>query len=90
MGGHYGDEFIESHAKGLVVRNALGAAIPAAGVGCGFGRDILDALADLRRAEGGTGPFAAECLTEDYELGWLGRWFPCSVNVPDGAVFHGT
>lgn len=71
VGGHYGDEFIESHAKALVVRDALGAAIPAAGVGCGFGRDILDALADLRRAEGESGPFAAECLTEDYELGWL-------------------
>lgn len=71
VGGHYGDEFIESHAKGLVVRGALGAAIPAAGVGCGFGRDILDALADLRGATGGSGPFAAECLTEDYELGWL-------------------
>jgi bacteriophage N4 adsorption protein B len=71
VAGHYGDEFIESHAKGLVVRDALGAAIPAAGVGCGFGRDILDALAELRRAEGDSGPFAAECLTEDYELGWL-------------------
>ena len=71
VAGHYGDEFIESHAKGLVVRDALGAAIPAAGVGCGFGREILDALAQLRRAEGDSGPFAAECLTEDYELGWL-------------------
>ncbi|MDB5724356.1 MAG: hypothetical protein JWQ16_1110 [Novosphingobium sp.] len=71
VAGHYSDEFIESHAKGLVVRNALGAAIPAAGVGCGFGRDILDALAALRRTEGDSGPFAAECLTEDYELGWL-------------------
>lgn len=71
VAGHYGDEFIESHAKGLVVRNALGAAIPAAGVGCGFGRDILDALAELRREDGDSGPFAAECLTEDYELGWL-------------------
>lgn len=71
VGGHYGDEFTESHAKGLVVRDALGAAFPAAGVGCGFGREILDALAELRRAEGESGPFAAECLTEDYELGWL-------------------
>jgi adsorption protein B len=71
VGGHYGDEFVEAHAKGLVVRNALGAAIPAAGVGCGFARDILDTLAELRRADGESGPFAAECLTEDYELGWL-------------------
>ncbi|MFT4027689.1 MAG: glycosyl transferase family protein [Novosphingobium sp.] len=71
VAGHYCDEFTEAHAKGLVVRDALGAAIPAAGVGCGFGREILEALAALRRAEGGDGPFAAECLTEDYELGWL-------------------
>jgi bacteriophage N4 adsorption protein B len=71
VGGHYGDEFVEAHAKAMVVRDALGAAIPAAGVGCGFGREILTRLATLRAAEGESGPFAAECLTEDYELGWL-------------------
>ena len=71
VAGHYSDEFAEAHAKGMVVRDALGAAIPAAGVGCGFGRGILDTLAELRREEGAPGPFAAECLTEDYELGWL-------------------
>lgn len=75
VAGHYGDEFVEAHAKALVVRDALGAALPAAGVGCGFGRDILEALAGPRRGEGVAGPFAAECLTEDYELGWLiARW----------------
>lgn len=71
VAGHYCDEFAESHAKTLVVRGALGAALPAAGVGCCFGRDMLDALTALRRQEGASGPFAAECLTEDYELGWL-------------------
>lgn len=71
VAGHYCDEFAEAHAKTMMVRDALGAAIPAAGVGCGFGRDIVDALIALRRAEGENGPFAAECLTEDYELGWL-------------------
>lgn len=71
VAGHYGDEFAESHAKAMVVRDALGAAIPAAGVGCAFGRDILDLLVGLRQQEGESGPFAAECLTEDYELGWL-------------------
>jgi Glycosyltransferase like family 2 len=71
IAGHYGDEFVESHAKAMVVRDALGAAIPAAGVGCGFARDILARLAALRGDEGESGPFAAECLTEDYELGWL-------------------
>lgn len=71
VGGHYSDEFTESHAKAMVVRDALGAAIPAAGVACGFSREIMAGIARYRRAEGGAGPFAAECLTEDYELGVL-------------------
>jgi adsorption protein B len=71
IAGHYSDEFAEAHAKTLVVRDALRAPIPAAGVGCGFGRERLAALAALREADGGDGPFAAECLTEDYELGLL-------------------
>ncbi len=71
IAGHYGDEFTESHAKALVVRDVLGAALPAAGVGCGIARDMLDQLAQIRRHEGGAGPFSAECLTEDYELGLL-------------------
>jgi adsorption protein B len=77
VAGHYSDEFTEAHAKAMVVRDALGAAIPAAGVGCGFSRAALFNLARVRMAEneGGAavsaGPFAAECLTEDYELGLL-------------------
>ena len=71
IAGHYSDEFTEAHAKSLVVRNALGAAIPAAGVGCGFSREALASLARLRMTDGGSGPFASECLTEDYELGLL-------------------
>ena len=80
VSGHYADEFTEAHAKAMVVRDAMGAALPAAGVGCAIGREILAELADARkveleRAEGPlagrrAGPFAAECLTEDYELGW--------------------
>lgn len=69
IGGHYADEFAESHAKALVVRNALGAPLPAAGVGCGFSRGAMQRLAERRLDEGGEGPFAPECLTEDYELG---------------------
>ena len=68
IAGHYGDEFAEAHGKTMVVRDSLAAGLPAAGVGCGFARDILDTLA---RKRGGGGPFAAECLTEDYELGLL-------------------
>ena len=71
IGAHYADEFTEAHAKLMVVRDALGAAIPAAGVGCGIARAALSALAMMRRQEGGEGPFAAECLTEDYELGLM-------------------
>jgi adsorption protein B len=71
LGGHYTDEFTEAHAKAMVVRDALGTAIPAAGVGCGFARATLARLAMVRTAEGGSGPFASECLTEDYELGVL-------------------
>ena len=69
IAGHYADEFAEAHAKAMVVRNALGAAIPAAGVGCGFARDKLAELAHRNELTGTSGPFAADCLTEDYELG---------------------
>lgn len=69
IAGHYSDEFAENHAKGMVVRAALGAAIPAAGVGCGFSRNALEALAERRRLAGQAGPFEPDCLTEDYELG---------------------
>ncbi|MBV1917927.1 MAG: glycosyl transferase family protein [Sphingomonadaceae bacterium] len=71
ISGHYADEFAEAHAKSMVVRDALGAAIPAAGVGCGFSRDLLGTLACERSRGTGEGPFAADCLTEDYELGLL-------------------
>ena len=80
VSGHYADEFTESHAKAMVVRDALGAALPAAGVGCAIDRDVLAELAEARKTElerndgpiqgRFAGPFAAECLTEDYELGW--------------------
>lgn len=71
IAGHYTDEFTEAHAKGLVVRDALGAAIPSAGVGCAVSRAMLGRIARLRMAEGGAGPFDQDCLTEDYELGVL-------------------
>lgn len=66
IGSHYCEEFAEAHGKGLVVRDALGAALPAAGVGCAVSRT---ALARLAAARGGTNPFETESLTEDYELG---------------------
>jgi adsorption protein B len=76
VAGHYTDEFTEAHTKTLVVRDALGAAIPSAGVGFGVSRVGLGRLAAHRASqtttdEGGNGPFEPACLTEDYELGLL-------------------
>ena len=65
IAGHYGDEFAESHGKELVVREAVGAAIPLAGVGCAIERGALDRLAAMN----GGDPFAADSMTEDYEIG---------------------
>lgn len=63
VGRHYCDEFAEAHAKELPVRAGLGAPMPTAGVGCAFRVDALTALAR------GSGPFCADSLAEDYELG---------------------
>jgi adsorption protein B len=65
IGGHYMDEFAENHVKDMAVREALGAAVPSAGVACAIERGMLGRIAD---AAGGA-PFDASCLTEDYELG---------------------
>lgn len=72
VAGHYQDEFAEAHLKAMVVRDALGAALPAAGVGCAISRGMLRRIAPAGSGAGaaGAGPFAAECLTEDYEIGW--------------------
>ena len=50
----------------MVVRNALGASLPAAGVGCAFGRRML---AQIAFRAGRDAPFDEDSLTEDYELG---------------------
>jgi adsorption protein B len=65
VSGHYCDEFAEAHTKELVVREAVGASIPLAGVGCAVARAPLAQLAAM---EGGK-PFAGNSMTEDYELG---------------------
>ncbi len=63
IAGHYCDEFAETHQRDLPVRAALGALLPLAGVGCAFRIEALLSLANL------DGPFPADSLTEDYELG---------------------
>lgn len=65
VSGHYLDEFAETHTKDIVVREALGAAAPSAGVGCAIDRNVL---AEIARQRDGL-PFDPSCLTEDYELG---------------------
>ena len=65
ISGHYCDEFAEAHIKELVVREAVGAAIPLAGVGCAIARKPLAQLAALGEGK----PFAGRSMTEDYELG---------------------
>ena len=64
IGASYADEFAEAHGKELVVRAAIGAGLPSAGVGCAISRGALVALADAHGA-----PFDPASLTEDYELG---------------------
>jgi bacteriophage N4 adsorption protein B len=65
IGGHYCDEFAEAHSKELVVREAVGAAIPLAGVGCAISRNAMAKLAAMHDGR----PFAGTSLTEDYEMG---------------------
>ncbi|MEL1249427.1 glycosyl transferase family protein [Aurantiacibacter gilvus] len=66
IGSHYCEEFAEAHGKALVVRDALGTSLPAAGVGCAFDRQMLGTMAAAASADA---PFDEESLTEDYELG---------------------
>ena len=66
IAGHYGDEFAEAHGKVMVVRGAIGAGLPSAGVGTAIARPMLARLAQLQPD---VGPFPTGSLTEDYELG---------------------
>lgn len=66
LGSHYCEEFTEAHGKTMVVRDAFGAALPAAGVGCAVSRDAIEKLCQTRSDQR---PFSADSLTEDYELG---------------------
>jgi bacteriophage N4 adsorption protein B len=63
--GIYIDEFTEYQSRDMPARQAMGAFIPSQGVGTGFRRDALDALA----LSDGNRIFEPVCLTEDYENG---------------------
>ncbi|WP_435418415.1 glycosyl transferase family protein [Parerythrobacter aurantius] len=66
IAGHYCDEFAEAHGKAMPLRDAIGAGLPSAGVGCAIAREQL---ALLSAARGDGLPFDAGSLTEDYQLG---------------------
>jgi bacteriophage N4 adsorption protein B len=66
ISGHYCDEFAEAHGKLLVVREAIGASVPLAGVGCAIDRHLLGKIALSSHLN----PFDTDSLTEDYELGF--------------------
>src|SRR3546814_19662843 len=64
IAGHYLDELAEAHGKDLVVREALGASVPSAGVGCAIRRDLMDSIARLN----GGKPFD-EARSEERRVG---------------------
>ena len=63
--GVYCDEFAEYQARDMQAREFMNAFVPSNGVGTGFRRDALDALA----CAAANRIFEPVCLTEDYENG---------------------
>jgi adsorption protein B len=63
--GVYCDEFAEYHTRDMAVRSSFGCFVPGSGVGTGYSRDALEALA--RASENRV--FEPASLTEDYESG---------------------
>jgi bacteriophage N4 adsorption protein B len=64
--GVYCDEFAEFQSRDLPVRSRMGAFVPSAGVGTGYSRRGLEALANRESGR----VFDPACLTEDYENGY--------------------
>ena len=65
VAGTYMDEFAESHAKDMVVRESVAGVVPSAGVGTCFSRRALRALCENTSNL----PFNTDSLTEDYDVG---------------------
>ncbi len=63
--GVYCDEFAENHLRDMVVRSTFGCFVPGAGVGTGYRRESLEALARVSSNR----VFEPAALTEDYESG---------------------
>ena len=64
--GVYCDEFAEFQFKDMPARELLGGFLPSSGVGTGFSRRALEAVAAANRNQ----IFDATSLTEDYEIGY--------------------
>lgn len=65
VAGTYMDEFAESHAKDMVVRESVSGVVPSAGVGTCFSRRAMAALVGVTHNK----PFNTDSLTEDYDVG---------------------
>jgi len=65
VAGTYMDEFAESHAKDMVVRESVAGVVPSAGVGTCFSRRAIKALVEDTDNQ----PFNTDSLTEDYDVG---------------------
>lgn len=65
VAGTYMDEFAESHAKEMVVRESVSGMVPSAGVGTCFSRKALASLIGATHNK----PFNINSLTEDYDVG---------------------
>ena len=63
--GVYCDEFAEYQTRDMVVRSSFGCFVPGAGVGTGYSREALEALALVSSNR----VFEPAALTEDYESG---------------------
>jgi adsorption protein B len=87
IAGHYADEFAEAHGKELVVREALGASLPSAGVGCAFLREALMRLTEdyelgLRlRAAGGRAAFVRLPACSKRPLVVTREYFPSTIEA---------
>ncbi|WP_323016319.1 glycosyl transferase family protein [Castellaniella sp.] len=93
VAGTYMDEFAESHAKDLVVRESMVSEVPSAGVGTCFSHRAMAELAVQTNNQ----PFNSDTLTEDYDIGArLGRMdmkqifalFPVDYVVRRSSIFR--
>jgi bacteriophage N4 adsorption protein B len=91
--GVYCDEFAEYHTRDMVVRSSFGCFVPGSGVGTGYRREALEALARVSANR----VFEPVALTEDYEsglrlhrLGCRQVFIPLTRLAPSGRDFVAT